>query len=235
MRQALYSLSLLFALGAAASAATCGDGFLSSYIALGSAGCTIGNNTLFDFQALSGTGGSTEIAPAAIAIAPVGGTFNPGITVTVSETAAAGDSFEAMFTYRVSGLSYAGSSITLSGSTESPDGGVTDIQNFCAAGIFGPDGVNYCTGFTGSLLTLDGVQNQDSASFNAPGFVSLTDDLVISGGVAGSAAGGTVTDRLTAVPEPGSWMIIALGLLCAFVFQSRVRAATRSRNKGENA
>jgi hypothetical protein len=103
---------------------------------------------------------------------------------------------------------------------------VTDIQNYCAGGTFGPDGVTGCAALTGALVTLDGIQQTDSASFGAVGSLSITDDFTLDGGLGGSASGGNFTDQFTAgsisaVPEPfgfslmnlGLWLVLALGAL----------------------
>jgi hypothetical protein len=212
MRQLLFLISTTIVLSSLCSGSTCTNGSLASYIALGSGGCTIGTNTLFDFHTLTGISGATPIAPGDVSISPSGGDFSPGFTASVSQTAAANTQLELIFTYEISGSSYAGDSITLSGSSETGDGAVTDIQNFCAGGTFGPDGVTGCTGLAGSLLTLDGVQNQNSTTLGPASFLDVTDDFTIDGGLAGSASGGTITDRFSAVPEPITFLLTALGL-----------------------
>jgi len=205
------------------SAAPCASGSLSSYVALGTGGCTLGGNTLFNFQILSGTAGATPIAPGDVTIAPLGGTFDPGIDVSLTQTAASGTLLESLFTYQIAGNSFVGSSLTLANSSETADGAVTDIQNFCAGGAFGPDGVTGCSGFAGSLLTLDGLQNHDSASFSPTGLLSITDDFTLDGGLQGSASGGSFTDRFTATPEPGTFLITGLALAMAAGLKLRFR------------
>ena len=213
MRQRLYLISVTILLSALCSkASTCTNGTLASYIGLRSGGCTIGTNTLYDFQTISGTSGATPISTTEVAISPLGGSFNPGITASVDLTAGANIQLEALFTYRIAGTAYVSDSVTLAGSSETGDGAVTDVQNFCAGGIFGSDGVTGCTGSAGSLLTLDGIQNQDSTAFGPASLLSVTDDFTFDGGLAGSASGGTITDRFSAVPEPFSYLLTDLGL-----------------------
>jgi hypothetical protein len=219
-------ISAIAAAAGFSSAAPCGNGSLASYIALGSGGCTIGSNTLFGFQTVSGTAGATPIATSALAIAPFAGSTSFGFTAALTQTAGANARFETIFTYRVSGNSYTGSSLSLAGSSETRDGAVTDIQNYCAGGTFGPDGVTGCAALTGALVTLDGIQQTDSASFGAVGSLSITDDFTLDGGLGGSASGSNFTDQFTAgsisaVPEPfgfslmnlGLWLVLALGAL----------------------
>ena len=208
-------------------AAACTNASLAGYIALGSTGCTIGNNTLFDFQALTGTSGAKAIAPKDIRISSLGGTFNPGLSATTTVVAPAGTLREAFFTYRISGATYVGDSIALSGSSQTGDGAVTDSQNFCAGGTFGSDGVSGCSGTAGSLVTLSGVQNTDSTPLGPTGIVSVTDDFTIDGGTAGSASGGTITDRFAVTPEPG--MLLPTALAMALGIALKLRCGARGK------
>jgi PEP-CTERM motif len=215
MKQFLSLVSLTVAIVSGSYAAPCGTGSLASYIELGPGGCTIGANTLFDFRALSGIAGATPISSGAVTLAPLGGNFDPGLSATVNTTANAGTLFETFFTYKVAGSFYTGDSITLTNSSASSDGAVTGIQDFCAGGIFGPSGVTGCTGIAGTLLTLAGTQNQDSTSFGPVNLLSVTDDFTLDGGLAGSASGGTMTNRFTAVPEPATFFVAGMGLALA--------------------
>lgn len=224
MKRSLFLASAILSVAQLCSAAsTCGNGDLASYIALGSGGCTIGTNTLSNFQVLSGTAFATPIAPTSIEIMPLGGSFDPGITVStdMTMTANAGTLLEAIFTYQISGNLYTSDSISLANSSETGDGAVTDVQNYCLGGAFGSDGVTGCTGTPGTLVTLDGVANQDSNSF-APGTpLSVTDDFTLDGGTGGSASGGSFTDQFTAVPEPISLLLTGLGLTLAAALKFR--------------
>ena len=212
MGKLLYLLCAIPLLPVLCSAATCTDGSLASYIGLGSAGCTIGANTLYDFHTVSGISGATPISTADVSLTPLGGNFDPGISASFSTVAGANTQLELLFTYQIAGTSYIGDSITLTGSSETGDGAVTDIQNFCAGGMFGPDGVTGCTGMAGSLLTLDGIQNHDSTTFGPTSFFDVTDDLTLDGGLMGSASGATTTDRFSSVPEPISYLLAGWGL-----------------------
>ncbi len=217
MKRLLITISVVMAATGLSSAAPCSNGSLASYIALGAGGCTIGSNSLFGFQTVSGTAGATAITTSALAITPFGGSTSFGFTAGTTQTAEANVLLESIFTYQVSGTSYTASSITLAGSSETMDGAVTDIQNYCAGGGFGPNGVTGCAALTGALVTLDGIQQADSASFGAVGLLSITDDFTLDGGLGGSASGGNFTDQLTAesvsaVPEPFGFSLMSLGL-----------------------
>jgi len=205
--------------GLCPGASVCVSGSLSSYLALGSDGCTIGPDTLFDFRVLPGTTGASEIAPTAALLAPSGGAPNVNLTTSVNVTSASGSIQELLFTYKLSGESYIASAISLSNSSESGDGAVTGLQNFCADGIFGTNGVSGCTGRAGSLAAVDGVQNSDSKSFAAAALLSVTNDLTIDGGLRGSARGASLANQFTtvssAVPEPMPVLLTGIGLALA--------------------
>ena len=213
MRGAFPALCLLVMLNSQGLAALCTTGSLASYIALGSGGCTIGSDTLSNFVFEPGLNGGTAISPNAVTIMPLGGSLDPGITTTVQQSAA-GNIFEAIFTYRISGAKFKNETFTLGGSSETGSGAVSGLQNDCASGVFGPGGVSGCSGVKGTLLTLDGIQNQDVGTFNLPSFLTITDDVTIDG-TGGTASAGTLTDRFSAVPEPASITFIALALIVA--------------------
>jgi hypothetical protein len=183
----------------------CVAGSLAFYEGLGATGCTIGTNTLSSFTSLSGTTGATELSPGAVSIQPSGGTADPELQFTVSETVQTPPLLETIFNYRIAGNPYTQSQIDLSNSSETGEGAVTDIQNICEDGSFGPDGVDGCPGVSDSLLTLDGIQNTDSTPLSALSSLSVTDDFTLDPGPSGSASGGVFTDQFTAsttVPEP---------------------------------
>ncbi|MBV8073259.1 MAG: PEP-CTERM sorting domain-containing protein [Acidobacteriaceae bacterium] len=197
----------------------CSDASLSHYIGLGAGGCTIGTNTLSDFAALSSITGATPIPAGSILLSPFGSSTDPGLRVTVSVSVSAGALLQSLFTYRIAGGFYGHSAIALTGSSQTGDGAVTGIENFCAGGTFGPDGVSGCTTASGSLLTLNGTQNADSAFFGAAHFLSVTDDLTADGGLAGTASAGTLSNQFSTVPEPSTILLLAVGFLSAGVIR----------------
>jgi hypothetical protein len=215
VRNFLIGCAALFSVAQFGSAASCTSGTLASYLSLGSSGCTIGGETISNFSILSGQTGATALATASITITPTGGVYNPTLTFTTSQTASTNALLESFFTYDVAGGSLVSSAITLSGSSETVDGDVSEIENFCAGGKFDSTGVGGCTGTAGSLLTLDVVQNSDYSGLGPVGFLNVTDDFVLSGGTAGSAAGGTFTNSFGAVPEPASILFTGFGLALA--------------------
>ncbi len=206
----------------------CTTGTLASYVALGSSGCTIGSNLLSSFATVPGTAGATELALSSVSITPSGDSASPQLLFSVDTSAAANQLFETIFNYQISGNPYLQSTIVLANSSETVDGAVTDIQNLCEGGSFGPDGVTGCPGTTDTLLTVDGIQNTDQTPLGSPAFLSVTDDFTVDGGTAGTASGGTFTDQFsaqTAVPEPTGTLPIGASVL--FVAAMWRRRSTR--------
>jgi len=216
VKRFLFLGAALFAVTQLCSAAACITGSLASYLALGSTGCTIGGDVLSNFQTLPGTTGATPIDPGSVSITPGGGSFTPDLTFATNQSVGANGLVEAIFNFQIAGPSFTSSSLALSNSSETVDGAVTDIENFCAGGTFGPDGVSGCTGASGSLLTLDSIQNSDESSLGPLSFISVTNDFTVDGGTAGSAAGGIFVDSFTAAPEPASLFLATLGTLLTF-------------------
>jgi hypothetical protein len=206
----------------------CASGTLTSYEALGSGGCTIGSSTLFGFNTPPGLSSSYPIPPADIIISPTSGTNTLSLTFSLSTIAINNAVLEALINYSISGPLYALSSISASGTSSSGNGGVTDIQNFCAGGSFDLSGVRNCnTGNTGDLLILG--DGNVSSSFPAVALLSLTDDFTLDSGDFGSAnmAGAAAfTDQLTfaaaSVPEPQT-LFLALARIFSAAVVRRLR------------
>ena len=133
---------------------------------------------------ISGITGATAINPALVEIKPSDGTDDLVLKFDVTQTADTGSVLEAIFTYAISGPApFITDMTTLSNSSETVDGDVSETQNYCVGGQFGPDGVDGGTGLTsGTLLTLDGIQNTDQGSFAGATTLGITDDFVLDGG-----------------------------------------------------
>ncbi len=217
---------------ARSTSAPCATGTLATYESLGATGCTIGGDLLSSFSNVAGTYGATELDPTLVSITPSGGASDPELTFSVSSSAAATELLETIFTYELSDSVFLQSTISLANSSETVDGGVTDVQNLCAGGSFGPDGVDGCTGNALALVTLDGFQNSDNTPLGSVSSVAVTDDFTLDGGEAGSASGGTFIDTFTAqasvvtpTPEPAStWALAIFVLVLALGLQAQLRS-----------
>jgi hypothetical protein len=226
IKQVLLLALAAFSVARLGVAGSCLGGSLTTYIGLGAGGCTIGNNTLSNFKLVSpGTAFATEFLPSQVTLTPSGGNYNPSLTISVNQTATAPALLEAFFTYVISGAGYIGTSATLSGSSETVDGAVTGIENYCEGGVFGSDGVDGCPTAFGALVTLDGFQNSDSAGFSTVASINVTDDFTIDGGTAGTASGGTFKNNFAAVPEPASYALLGFGLMFAAAFRKRSKSS----------
>jgi hypothetical protein len=223
---ALFAIAGIMLLRVASANSLCTTESLASYIALGSAGCAIGSDTFASFTIISpGTAGATTIDPSVVAVTPSGSTTDPALTFSTNLTAISGQLLEAFFNYTVAGAAFTSDTLNLSAATEAVDGAITDIQNYCFGGNFGPDGVDGCNTTNGALLGLDGAQNTDSTTIAGATTLGITDDFTIDGGPPndpGSAAtGGTFADQFTAnatsspTPEPGALLLTAFGLSLA--------------------
>jgi hypothetical protein len=208
----------------------CSAGSLSSYEALGSAGCTINGDLFYDFVSGSGFSGATQLDPSLVTLTPSVGSTT--LMVSISEAPTDTSSFEALFDYQILETNpITGEMVTLSGSSETT-GDVTYLQNYCVGGTFDSATlVTTCSGSgSGGFALLDGILNTDSNTFAAATFMSVTDDLEVDG----PASGGTGTDAFTAagsasaVPEPATLTLFALGAaLCACL-----KVKTQTAKKG---
>ena len=193
-------IGLLFLawLGAAqlVSAAPCVPGTLASYIALGAGGCTIGTNVLANFTQGSALNGAVNIPLAGLNVFPAGGASNPGIIVTGNITAGSGQVFSALINYTITGSTYTSDTVTLSNTTATGNGAVTDIQNFCLNGDFQAPYVRlWVPGGEGPGSPLVVLGNGSAtASLNATS-LGITHNLEIDSGITGTASGAVIIDQ----------------------------------------
>lgn len=226
-KYALFAIAGTILLRVASANSLCTMQSLASYIALGSAGCTIGSDTFASFKIITpGTAGATPIDPSTVTVTPSGGTTDPTLTFSTNLTATGSQLLEALFNYTVAGASFTSDTLTLSPAMETGNGAVTDIQNYCFGGNFGSDGVTGCAGTNSALSTIDGALNTDSTTIPGVTLLGITDDFLLDGGgpsapPPGTATGGTFVDSYTAnasvssTPEPGALLLTALGFSLA--------------------
>ncbi len=210
-----------------ADAGTCVSATLDNYITLGTVGCSIGNNTLFGFQELMGQTGATQIATSSIFVTPSGGSVNPTIQFATSLTANFPIFDEALINYQIKGNSYASETVVL-GITSSSNGGFgTSVQNYCPNGKFSADGVTGCPSDQSGTHNVLVNFNSGSASVTfagQPTSLSITNDYVLDASGGGSVTGGSVTNSfvaISAIPEPGTYLLTGFTVLIGLVIKSR--------------
>jgi hypothetical protein len=147
-----------------------------------------------------------------VTVTPSGVTSDALLTFSTSQTANAPNLLESIFNYTVTGY-FTNDNLSLSGSSETGNGAVTDIQNYCIGVNFGPGGIPDCGGTPGALLGLDGIQNTDMAALGGAAFLGIIDDFTLDSGGTGSASGGIFSDEFSGTaPEPGAFLLTACGL-----------------------
>lgn len=215
MRRLTLAVALTMGVPSIAAAAPCAPGTLASYIALGSSGCTIGSATVFDFSAGTFSQVATPISADDIVVSPAG--TGLGLEFGLDVGAGPGDFFDVLIGYTLSGPSIVGNTLSLAGSTATPDGVVTAVEDKCIGFAFlGADPSAFCAGDQVTLIALhDGLGPipTASASFPPASFFGVFTEIGVDGGLAGSASlRGTVTNTF-AVPEPSVLLLVGSGAL----------------------
>jgi hypothetical protein len=232
MRTSLLVAIMLVAIGTCSAAPMCGSGSLSTYLGLGSDGCSIGSSTFNQFSLLELPFGATAIDAAGINVTPVTDSNNPGFTFTINGSASAGQLLEILLGYVVTGGPIAGNTISMTGNSVIGDGAVTVVEDKCIGGVFAPMSVTGCTGLADTLILFDiGIDAQTSARLTFPTVMMLgvVTDIAIDGGLGGSGALGSVTTQFQTIPEPSSVLITGggVGALLLAMRRSKHRKAMK--------
>jgi hypothetical protein len=197
----------------AASAGLCVPDSLAGYILLGGTGCTIGNALFSQFATFAPPGFATEIDADNIAVTPLDLASGPGLQFAVNATAGPGEVLQALFGYQASGMTFVGNRLSIAGTQVTPDGVVTVVENKCLGGVFDPDPTT-CTETPDALIVFDlGVDAELEAlvAFGGVALIGVVNDVVIDGGLGGSAELASATNQFSAVPEPATGLLLAAG------------------------
>lgn len=216
------------------AAAPCTPGTLASYEALGSTGCTVGNDTFFNFQLISdsATGGATAVTATQIQVEGLGPLGTSGATAvapflsgdvgidfdTANWATFAGQTLDDNIAFDVS-VGTGAALITDAGlvqdSYTTPNGSVTVAEKGCS-GLVAPCTQTWGVASNDTSFVADQI-------FTATGTLSVEKDIAINGNN-GTAGVSSIADvfSTSSVPEPRALsFLLGLGLVAGFVFRKK--------------
>src|SRR5579884_2596298 len=188
-------------------ASPCTSGSLSSYIALGSSGCTIGSVLFNDFASLPIPFGAGQISPGTVTVMPVATLYHPTLTFDIATSANAASGFlDLDIGFDASALPsnarIGGSQVTLNSPAFTADGSVTAIHDACPAGNFS-GGVCSTTDYNAIVSDLSALTDlSEGTAFAATSPVAFMTDIGLDPGSTGTASLQSASVSVTAIPEP---------------------------------
>lgn len=197
---------------------SCSSGSLASYLGLVE-GCSIGSSIFSGFETFA-VPGVTDIDPADVTVTPVSGLSNPGFLFSGPFQAGPDVLLGLGVIYNAQGL-FAGNQAELTNPVVTLDAAITLIEDKCIGGIF-------ASGFCGGIpdnITLVATEffseTTGSISFQTTTLLGIRNELVIDGGLDGTASLGSFRNQLTAVPEPGTFLLLSLGMMTLVAYRPK--------------
>lgn len=217
-----------------AHAAPCVQASLQDYAALGGGGCTVGNATFSGFDIVLGPNFSMSIDASLVQVLPTGSIDQPALQFSLAQNANSNEFFDLFFRFTVLADRLTGSSIRLDGASADGEGVALGVVDICPGGSFAMDSPQGCITQPDSLVAIqiDGFGDLvDTRALMPVGFFDVFVDLSVDGGPSGSASLQSATVGFTAVPEPGTAVLV----LSAVVFAVSSRHVRKMfQNKGSN-
>jgi hypothetical protein len=222
---------------AVVEAGPCVPNSLAAYIALGTAGCSVGSATINDFSINVFDPHALPIAAANIFVTPVELGDGLRLDFGVTQNATAGQFFDATIGYSLSAVGSTSALLTVHGATATPDGVVTAVEDVCLGGTFVSNVTNCSAVKLSSLIAFqDGFGDSgltDQKLFTPRSFLDVFTEIAIDAGTKGTAGlNGIVSNEFRTagpmpIPEPSTVFLLGAGLL--YLVRRRRCTADRPR------